>query len=75
MHRAGLKKIFLQIDDADERVMFCYAEKGCKVLQQPSLIFIHGFSSDKHAWTSIIKVSLYIYYCSIFSILFDIEYC
>jgi pimeloyl-ACP methyl ester carboxylesterase len=60
MYRAGLKKQFLLIDDGDEIVMFCYVEKGSKVPQKPSIVFIHGFSSDKNAWLNVIKVSDYL---------------
>ena len=59
MHRAGLKKRFVLIDDNDDKIMFCYCEKGSKVAQQPSIIFIHGFSADKYAWLNIIKVNIY----------------
>ena len=61
MQRAGLKKRFLSIDDEGGNSVFCYCEKGTKVPQQPSIVFIHGFSSDKHTWTSIIKVSQYLF--------------
>jgi pimeloyl-ACP methyl ester carboxylesterase len=57
MRRAGLKKRFLSIDDHHRTPMFCYCEKGSKVSRQPSIVFIHGFSSDKYAWLDIIKVS------------------
>jgi len=60
MHRAGLKKHFLVIDDGNGAIMFCYAEKGSKVPEKPSIIFIHGFSSDKTAWLNVIKVSDYL---------------
>jgi abhydrolase domain-containing protein 6 len=56
MNRASMKKRFLSIDD-DGITRFCYCEKGSKVFQQPSIIFIHGFSSDKNTWLSVIKVS------------------
>lgn len=58
MRRAGLAKHFMTIaDENDEIVTFCYAEKGSKIPEQPSIIFIHGFSSDKYAWLNIIKVN------------------
>jgi hypothetical protein len=64
MRRAGLKKHFVTImDDDNKPVKFCYCEKGIKVPQQPSIIFIHGFSSDKHTWSKMIKVGQYLYYC------------
>ena len=61
MRKAGLEKRFLTIDDNGEARVFCYAEKGSRVPEQPSIIFIHGFSSDKHAWSHVIKVSQYMY--------------
>src|ERR1700677_1612633 len=63
MHRAGLKKRFLSIDDDNEVITFCYCEKGSKVPQQPSIVFIHGFSSNKYTWSSVIKVSHYLLLC------------
>jgi pimeloyl-ACP methyl ester carboxylesterase len=62
MRRAGLKKHFLTINDDDynETITVCYCEKGSKVPEQPSIIFIHGFSSDKHTWSNMIKVNQYI---------------
>ncbi len=62
MRRAGLKKHFLTITDDDdyETVTFCYCEKGSKVQEQPSIIFIHGFSSDKNTWSNMIKVNQYL---------------
>jgi pimeloyl-ACP methyl ester carboxylesterase len=63
MHRAGLEKRFLSIDDVDGTTVFCYAEKGTKVPEQPSIVFIHGFSSDKNTWVKIIKVSDYLLLC------------
>jgi hypothetical protein len=59
MHRAGLKKWFLPMSYDDGATMFCYVEKGTKVPYQPSIVFIHGFSSDKYTWLDMIKVSHY----------------
>ncbi|UJR29736.1 hypothetical protein I4U23_017284 [Adineta vaga] len=50
-HRAGLKKHYLTI----ENVTFCYCEKGSKVQNKASIIFIHGFSSGKYTWLNVIK--------------------
>ncbi len=60
MVRASLKKRFLPIDDDDGTTMLCYCEKGSNVPGQPSMVFIHGFSSNKQAWLSVIKVSEYL---------------
>jgi pimeloyl-ACP methyl ester carboxylesterase len=62
MHRAGLKKRYVLLDDGNGASLICYAEKGSKVAEQPSIVFIHGFSSDKSTWLGIIKVSDYLYY-------------
>ena len=56
MEKAGIEKKFLSINNNDSSTTFCYLEKGRKVEQQPSIIFIHGFSSDKYTWLNIIKV-------------------
>lgn len=55
--QAGLKKRFLSLDN-DKNITFCYYEKGSRVPGQSSMIFIHGFSSSKEAWCSLIEVSL-----------------
>lgn len=58
MRRAGLEKHFLTIgDDNVETITFCYCEKGFKVPGQPSIIFMHGFTSDKNTWSNMIKVN------------------
>ena len=62
MRRAGLEKYFLTINDDDETIIVCYCEKGSRVPEKPSIVFIHGFSSDKHAWSTIIKVNINNYY-------------
>jgi pimeloyl-ACP methyl ester carboxylesterase len=64
IHRAGLKRRFLVIDDGNGATMLCYVEKGSKIPQQPSIVFIHGFSGDKSGWANIIKVSDIIYLCA-----------
>ena len=58
LHRAGLKKRFVSIDNG--KTMFCYCEKGTKVENQSSIVFIHRFSGDKYSWINIIKVSNYL---------------
>jgi len=59
MHRAGVKKRFLTINDDNDNksITFCYCEKGSKMSQQSSIVFIHGFSSDKYTWLNVLKVS------------------
>ena len=56
MHRAGVKKYFLSIDEVDTTGKLCYCQRGCQVEGQPSLVFIHGFSSNKRTWLNIIEV-------------------
>ncbi|CAF4089184.1 unnamed protein product [Rotaria sordida] len=41
--------------DDDMNAKLCYCEKGVEVVGQPSLVFIHGFSSSKSTWLSVIK--------------------
>ncbi len=54
----GITKHSLVIGD-DQNTIFSYYEKGSKVLGQTTFIFIHGFSSTKESWLSLIKVSIY----------------
>ncbi len=54
----GITKRSLVIDD-DQNIIFSYYEKGSKILEQPSIIFIHGFSASKESWLSLVKVSVY----------------
>jgi pimeloyl-ACP methyl ester carboxylesterase len=42
----------------DGSAAFSYSEKGVKVNGKPSIVFIHGFSSNKETWLSIVKVSM-----------------
>lgn len=56
MHRAGVKKQFLSLSTDEGEVQMCFFEKGMPVSGQPSLVFIHGFSSNKRTWLSVIKV-------------------
>ncbi len=55
-YQAGLKKYSLPIDD-DGSAVFSYCEKGMKIDGKPSVVFVHGFSSNKETWIPIIKVS------------------
>jgi hypothetical protein len=54
--QAGLKKRFLLLNN-NKNLRFCYYEKGLRIPGQSSMIFIHGFSSNKEAWLSLIEVS------------------
>jgi hypothetical protein len=55
-YRAGLTKYSLPIDD-DGSAVFSYCEKGMKIDGKPSIVFVHGLSSNKETWISIVKVS------------------
>jgi pimeloyl-ACP methyl ester carboxylesterase len=46
----------LPIDD-DGSAAFSYGEKGIKVDGKPTIVFVHGLSSNKETWLPIIKVS------------------
>ena len=58
--KAGLKKCSLPLN-IDKSARFSYYEKGTKVPGQSSMVFIHGFSSNKEAWVSLVDVSYNIY--------------
>ena len=53
---AGVTKKSLIIGE-DQKVIWSYYEKGSPVIGQPTMIFLHGFSSNKEAWLYSIKVS------------------
>jgi hypothetical protein len=44
--------------DSDGPAAFSYSEKGVKVDGKPSIVFVHGLSSNKETWLSIVKVSM-----------------
>jgi hypothetical protein len=41
----------------DSSAAFSYCEKGFKTNGKPSIVFVHGLSSNKETWLPIIKVS------------------
>ena len=43
--------------DNDSSAAFSYSEKGVKIDGKPSIVFVHGVSSNKETWLPIIKVS------------------
>ncbi|CAF1056914.1 unnamed protein product [Rotaria sordida] len=61
---AGVKKHSLSINN-DTNTMFSYYEKGKRVLGQSTMIFIHGFSSNKESWLSLMKNIPNGYHCII----------
>jgi pimeloyl-ACP methyl ester carboxylesterase len=56
-YQAGLTKCLLPTE-SDGSAAFSYSEKGVKVDGKPSIVFVHGFSSNKETWLPIIKVSM-----------------
>ncbi len=54
--KAGLKNCSLPID-GNKTTRFSYYEKGSRIPGQSTMIFIHGFSSSKEAWVSLVEVS------------------
>lgn len=60
-YQAGLVKHSLPVKQ-NGTAEFSYAEKGCKVDGQPTIIFVHGLSSNKETWLPIIKVILEIFF-------------
>ena len=55
-YRAGLSKHLLVVDNNGTSA-FSYAEKGDRNPDKPSMVFVHGLSSNKETWTPIVKVS------------------
>jgi pimeloyl-ACP methyl ester carboxylesterase len=43
--------------DDDGFTAFSYSEKGTEIDGRPTIVFVHGLSSNKESWLSIIKVS------------------
>ncbi len=55
-YRAGLTQHTLIVDN-DRPAAFSYTEKGTRNRDKPSIVFVHGLSSNKETWIPIIKVS------------------
>ncbi|CAF0847787.1 unnamed protein product [Adineta steineri] len=51
---AGVTKRSISLND-DANTIVSYYEKGKFIPGQPSMIYIHGFSSNKEAWLSVLK--------------------
>ncbi|CAF1625932.1 unnamed protein product, partial [Adineta ricciae] len=64
-HRAGVKKHYLTIENVNDgkSETFCYYEKETQTVNRTSLIFIHGFSSDKNTWLNTIKNIPHNFHC------------
>jgi pimeloyl-ACP methyl ester carboxylesterase len=43
--------------DNNATAAFSYAEKGTRTPGKPSIVFVHGLSSNKETWIPIIQVS------------------
>jgi len=56
---AGHKKHSLAIDDDNKSAAFSYTEKGTRNPDKPTIVFVHGLSSNKETWIPIIKVISY----------------
>ncbi|CAF4016831.1 unnamed protein product [Rotaria sp. Silwood2] len=61
-YRAGLTKHSLPIDNSGVAASFSYSEKGSRNPEKPSIVFVHGLSSNKETWIPIIKVSFTTFY-------------
>ncbi len=55
-YRAGLTKHSLEVDN-NGPAAFSYTEKGSRSREKPSIVFVHGLSSNKETWIPIVKVS------------------
>ncbi len=55
-YRAGLTKHSLFVDN-NGAAAFSYTEKGSRNPDKPTIVFVHGLSSNKETWIPIIKVS------------------
>ncbi|CAF1229084.1 unnamed protein product [Rotaria sordida] len=62
-YRAGLTKHSLPIDNSGIAASFSYAEKGSRNPEKPSIVFVHGLSSNKETWIPIIKNISDDYHC------------
>jgi hypothetical protein len=56
---AGVKRGFLPLD-SDKSTIIMYYEKGLRIPGQSSMVFVHGFSSNKESWLSLVEVSSYL---------------
>jgi pimeloyl-ACP methyl ester carboxylesterase len=73
IYRAGLTKHSLLVD-TDGSAAFSYSEKGVKVNGKPSIVFVHGLSSNKETWLPIIKVDRKKLFSLINSLYVPVEY-
>ncbi len=55
-YRAGHTKHSLEVDN-NGPAAFSYTERGSRSREKPSIVFVHGLSSNKETWIPIIKVS------------------
>jgi pimeloyl-ACP methyl ester carboxylesterase len=55
-YRAGHTKHSLPVKN-NGTAAFSYTEKGSRNREKPSIVFVHGLSSNKETWIPIIKVS------------------
>jgi pimeloyl-ACP methyl ester carboxylesterase len=57
-YRAGHTKHSLPVDN-NGAAAFSYTEKGSRNPGKPSIVFVHGLSSNKETWIPIVKVRKY----------------
>ncbi len=55
-YRAGHTKHSLEVDN-NGPAAFSYTEKGTRSRDKPSIVFVHGLSSNKETWLPIVTVS------------------
>lgn len=53
--KAGLRKHSIPLDN-DKNIRFSYYERGVKIPGQASMVFVHGFSSSKESWITLVDV-------------------
>ncbi|CAF1193322.1 unnamed protein product [Adineta steineri] len=55
IYHAGHKKHSLPIDNSGVAASFSYTEKGSRTPGKPTIVFVHGLSSSKEGWMSIVE--------------------
>ncbi|CAF2160290.1 unnamed protein product [Rotaria magnacalcarata] len=62
-YQAGLTKHLLLTDNNGVPASFSYTEKGSRNREKPSIVFVHGLSSNKETWIPIVKNIPSDYHC------------
>jgi pimeloyl-ACP methyl ester carboxylesterase len=63
IYSAGHTKHSLRIDNNGVAASFSYTEKGSRRRGKPTIVFVHGISSSKEGWMSILKNIPADYHC------------